>query len=198
MREQPEVMAIWAEGQVDGAWVMGDSATNGLPWSRRNADLRHFSEETAGHTLVMGRKTFESLPESMKTHRSVVNRPLVVLTNSVPASLNILANYPWGVHTLVPSVHGVGTTDEILGRVRQLYWGKPIAVIGGPGIIEKFAAHYDRMVVSEVRAHRLEKFHGDILAPRMNFSTGSWFWQEPGFGLIDDPTITIKTYRRNR
>ena len=34
-----------------------------MPWGRNlPADLRHFKETTMGHPIVMGRKTFESLP----------------------------------------------------------------------------------------------------------------------------------------
>jgi len=33
----------------------------GLPW-RLPSDLRHFKELTTGHAVVMGRKTYESLP----------------------------------------------------------------------------------------------------------------------------------------
>ena len=33
---------------------------NSLPW-RLPADLRFFKTKTMGHTLIMGRKTFESL-----------------------------------------------------------------------------------------------------------------------------------------
>ena len=45
---------------------------NGLPW-HLPADLKHFKELTAGHTVVMGRKTFESLPNGpLPNRRNVV------------------------------------------------------------------------------------------------------------------------------
>jgi dihydrofolate reductase len=37
----------------------------GLPW-RLPGDMRHFRELTTGHTVLMGRRTFESLPDSFR------------------------------------------------------------------------------------------------------------------------------------
>jgi dihydrofolate reductase len=47
---------------------------NRLPW-RLPADLKRFKESTLGHTVIMGRKTWESLPASF--------RPLPGRTNIV-------------------------------------------------------------------------------------------------------------------
>ena len=48
-----------------------------IPWKNKN-NMQHFCETTAGHILIMGRKTFDSLPNS----RPLNNRIHVVLTNS--------------------------------------------------------------------------------------------------------------------
>ena len=37
----------------------------GLPW-RLPTDMRHFRELTSGHTVLMGRNTFESLPDAFR------------------------------------------------------------------------------------------------------------------------------------
>ena len=37
---------------------------NALPW-RLSADLRRFKELTMGHTVIMGRKTFESIGKGL-------------------------------------------------------------------------------------------------------------------------------------
>lgn len=50
-----------------------------LPW-RLSADLKHFKALTSGHTVVMGRKTFESLPNG-----ALPNRHNVVLTSQPDA-----------------------------------------------------------------------------------------------------------------
>jgi dihydrofolate reductase len=47
-----------------------------LPW-RLPSDLRHFRELTIGHTVLMGRRTFESLPPA---HRPLRERRNIVLS----------------------------------------------------------------------------------------------------------------------
>jgi dihydrofolate reductase len=48
----------------------------GLPW-HLPSDLKHFKELTSGHTVVMGRRTYESLPERF---RPLPNRRNLVLS----------------------------------------------------------------------------------------------------------------------
>ena len=43
----------------------------GLPW-RIPEDLRHFKETTWGHTILMGRRTFESIGRPLPGRRSIV------------------------------------------------------------------------------------------------------------------------------
>ena len=45
-----------------------------LPWHYKE-DLEHFKNITMGHTLIMGRNTFESLPKML------VGRKIIVVTN---------------------------------------------------------------------------------------------------------------------
>ena len=47
---------IWAEDLTGGIGVDGH-----LPWHLA-ADLKRFKEKTMNHPMIMGRKTFESLP----------------------------------------------------------------------------------------------------------------------------------------
>ncbi len=44
---------------------------NGLPW-RLPADLRRFRALTLGHTIVMGRRTFESIGRALDGRRTIV------------------------------------------------------------------------------------------------------------------------------
>ena len=49
--------------------VIGDK--NGLPW-HISEDLRHFKEITINHSVIMGRKTFESIGKPLKDRRNIV------------------------------------------------------------------------------------------------------------------------------
>lgn len=44
---------------------------NDMPWHLPR-DLQHFKETTTGHTLIMGRKTFESIGRPLPNRRNVV------------------------------------------------------------------------------------------------------------------------------
>jgi len=44
---------------------------NKLPW-RYPADLKFFKEQTTGHTVIMGRKTCDSLPNPLPNRRNIV------------------------------------------------------------------------------------------------------------------------------
>ncbi len=51
---------------------------NRLPW-HLPADLKHFKALTTGHAVIMGRKTWESLPEKF---RPLPGRPNIVVTRN--------------------------------------------------------------------------------------------------------------------
>ncbi|MDP2133557.1 MAG: dihydrofolate reductase [Sulfuritalea sp.] len=69
---------------------------NRLPW-HLPADLRHFKALTTGHAVIMGRKTWESLPEKFRPlpgrHNIVVTRDAAyraagaTVANSLPAAV---------------------------------------------------------------------------------------------------------------
>jgi dihydrofolate reductase len=58
----------------DEKWGIGKSGT--LPWPHNAADLRWFKRCTAGHTVVMGRTTWDSLPT-----KPLPNRRNIVITS---------------------------------------------------------------------------------------------------------------------
>ena len=59
---------------VDQSWGIGKY---GKLLTHIPEDLRYFAEKTKGHTVIMGRKTFESLPNG-----ALPNRENIVITNS--------------------------------------------------------------------------------------------------------------------
>lgn len=44
---------------------------NGLAW-RLSSDLKHFKSLTTGHTILMGRRTFESIGRALPNRRNIV------------------------------------------------------------------------------------------------------------------------------
>lgn len=45
---------------------------NQLPWKKVPADLRYFKKVTSGHSVIMGRKTYQSLGRALPNRRNIV------------------------------------------------------------------------------------------------------------------------------
>lgn len=70
----PEIYLIVATDDQNGI-----GKNNTLPW-HFTSDLKHFAKLTTGHTVIMGRATWESLPTAYKP---LPNRQNIVLTTQV-------------------------------------------------------------------------------------------------------------------
>jgi dihydrofolate reductase len=142
---------IWAQA-ADG--VIG--ADGALPWHLPE-DLRLFKALTLGSTVVMGRRTWESLPARV--------RPLPGRRNVVLSS------------TLDPARAGVPvarSVDDVLALPDDLW------VIGGGGVYAALLPHADEAVVTEVDA----QLPGDTWAPTLD---PGWVLgaREPGAGWAE-------------
>ena len=51
--------------------IIGDNGK--LPWPRLEGDLKRFKERTLGHVVIMGRNTFNSLPNGPLPERCMVS-----------------------------------------------------------------------------------------------------------------------------
>jgi dihydrofolate reductase len=133
------VRLIWAQSR-DG--VIG--VDGGLPWQLPE-DLQHFRSLTMGGTVVMGRRTWDSLPSKF---RPLPGRRNVVLTR--------------GDRTSRDGAEFVGSPDDAI-RVA----GDDVWVIGGATVYELFLPLATRVEVTEIDG----SFDGDAYAPTLD---GSW------------------------
>ena len=109
-----------------------------LPW-HLPADLRHFKAMTIGKPMIMGRKTFESLPGMLPGRRHIV--------------LTRRERWDSGEAEIVHSVQdALATAGE--GEV---------AVIGGAAIYDVFMPLADRIELTEIHA----EFDGDTFMPEL-------------------------------
>ncbi|MEJ3655996.1 dihydrofolate reductase [Actinomycetes bacterium KLBMP 9759] len=140
---------VWAQS-ANG--VIGRDGT--LPWHIPE-DMKRFRELTAGATVLMGRRTWESLPPRF--------RPL-------PGRRNLVLS-----RTPQEGVETFPDLDSALAAASGDVW-----VIGGAAIYSAALPIADRIEVTEVR----ETFDGDTFAPdvgREPDSAGEW--QESSSGL---------------
>lgn len=107
------------------------------------ADLKHFKELTMGHAMIMGRKTFESLPGILP------GRPHYVLTRQK------------GYGDSVPGINVFASVEAICDYLQpeQDYF-----VIGGESIYEAFLPLADSLYLTEIE----ETFEADAFFPKWN------------------------------
>ena len=120
--ERPRITIVVARAQNG---VIGRDGK--LPW-HLPADLKRFKALTMGTAMVMGRKTFESLP------RLLPDRRHIVLTHD-------------------PRWHSDGA--EVAHHVRQVLsmsGADPLSIIGGAEIFRLFMPLADRVELTEVLA----------------------------------------------
>jgi dihydrofolate reductase len=134
----PEVIMIVARAQNG---VIG--AGGQLPW-HIPADLRHFKTLTQDAPMIMGRKTFESLPGLLPGRRHIV------LTRSPD----------W-------SEEGAETASSVKAAL-SLANAPRVSIIGGAEIYALFLDHSDRIEMTEIHAD----YAGDTFFPTLE--PGGW------------------------
>lgn len=128
---------VWAEAE---GGVIG--AQGGMPWHVPE-DLAHFKEVTAGAPVVMGRKTWESLPDRF---RPLPGRRNVVVTR----------NADW-------SAPGAERAPSLSAALETVADASPdrIWIIGGGELFRESIGLADRLEVTELDV----RVEGDTFAP---------------------------------
>ena len=143
---------------------------NALLWHLPE-DMRHFRETTRGKPVIMGRKTWESLPESF--------RPL-------PGRLNIVVSRNPAYQA--PGATLVGSVDD---AIRCAGEAKEIFVIGGEELYRQAMPRADRLYLTEIDA----EFSGDAFFPEVSEQE----WQEVSRRAQEGdalPAFSFVTYQR--
>jgi dihydrofolate reductase len=114
-----------------------------LPW-RLPADLKHFKAVTMGSAMVMGRRTFDSLPKLLPGRRHIV----------------LTRDRSWAAD----GVEIARDLDEAIALGR----GEPLSVIGGAEIIALFLPEADAIELTEIHSAP----DGDVFLPA--FDPSDW------------------------
>lgn len=141
------VNLIWAQAKNG---VIGNHGA--MPWHIPE-DLAHFRQITQNKPVIMGRKTWDSLPEKF---RPLPYRRNIILTRSPK----------WGVelsnsNSLVKIANSIETSMSpiIVGREVAEVW-----VVGGGQIYSQFLRYASRIEITEIQ----EDIDGDTKAPELS------------------------------
>lgn len=143
---------------------------NDLLW-HISKDLKRFKEKTEGHYIIMGKKTYFSLPK-----RPLPKRTSMIITDIAGEEIdNCLMAY-----SIEDAIEKMDTENENF-------------IIGGGSIYKQFLDHANKMYIT--RVHR--KFEGDTFFPE--FSLDDWKLTEKEDVIDDlqnDFSYSFETYTR--
>ena len=114
--------------------VIGRNGT--LPW-HIPADLKHFKAVTMGSAMIMGRKTFDSLPKLLPGRRHIV----------------LTRDLSWAAE----GAEVVGSVPDALAAAGH----EPVSIIGGAEIFELFEGGASAVELTEIHAD----VEGDTFMP---------------------------------
>ena len=133
------IAAIGANGVI--------GADGEVPWDLP-ADLAHFKATTVGHPVIVGRRTFESIVESVGG--PLPERTTIVLTRSPDL--------------LPESVEAVETPEAAL-TAAEATGARTAYVIGGADVYETFLPRADELVLTELA----DAYDGDTWFPDVDW-----------------------------
>ena len=113
-----------------------------LPW-HLPADLRHFKALTLGKPMIMGRKTFESLPGLLPKRRHIV----------------LTRREDWDCE----GAEVARSVDEAIALARCDNADGEIAVVGGAAIYDVFMDRAERIELTQIHG----EFAGDTFMPEL-------------------------------
>lgn len=117
-----------------------------IPWHYPE-DLKYFKEQTTGHPVIMGRKTFESLP---KDYRPLPNRKNIVLTR----------RENWGAGK---DISVASSLEEAYNIARENDRSKCF-IIGGSSVYSQALEDVDKMLITRIKGN----YDGDTYFPEWN------------------------------
>lgn len=161
----PEIILIYARAANGAIGNEGD-----LPW-RLPADLRRFKALTMGKPMVMGRKTFESLPGLLPGRRHIV----LSRRDSFAAE----------------GVEMAGSVKEALALAAQGNDSGEVAIIGGAAIYDVFMPLAHRIELTQIHAD----YQGDtfMAEPGKGWELTA---REDHAAAGEHPAFSFLTYRR--
>ena len=122
-------------------------------------DTKHFKELTTGHTIIMGRKTFESLEEVLP------DRKHIIFSQNPDFKVN---------NEHVQVVHSLLEIQELIEKQEEAF------IIGGSMIYNLLMPYVKKMYVTEID----QQFEGDTFFPKIN--TDIWKETERTKGIKNE------------
>ncbi|MFZ6656214.1 dihydrofolate reductase [Undibacterium sp. TJN19] len=145
----------------------GIGINNTLPW-RLPEDLAHFKRTTSGHSIIMGRKTFDSIGRPLPQRRNIV----------------ITRNRQWQ-HD---GVENVACLDD----AQALLHDEEAFIIGGAEIYQQSLALADKLIVTEIQ----QEFDCDAFFPEIDPQIWEETGREKHYSEANNLHFAFVTYEK--
>ena len=142
---------------------------NDLPWKLKK-DLLHFKNYTVGKTILMGRKTYES-----------IGKPLPNRNNFI-------------VSTTLKNVAGAEVFKSLDSAIENVLPGEEVVIIGGGYLFRESINFFNKLVLTQVDC----EIDGDIFYPEVDLD--QWTLQESEDFKKDEDNefnFSVKTFTKN-
>lgn len=123
----------------DDARVIGNSKTNAMPWHIKE-DLTYFKQVTMGHTVIMGKNTFNSIGKKLEGRENII----ITSQKYFTAEGCIICH---DIDSVMPHLHSL-----------------EVFIIGGGSVYEQFIDLADRLYITKVSG----RYDGDVKFPEYN------------------------------
>ena len=142
---------------------------NDLPWKLKK-DLLHFKNYTVGKTILMGRKTFES-----------IGKPLPNRNNFI-------------VSTTLQNVNGAEVFKSLDSAIENVSPGEEVVIIGGGYLFRESINFFNKLVLTQVDC----LIDGDIFYPEVDLDQWT-LEQSEDFKKDEDNeyNFSVKTFTKN-
>ncbi len=144
---------------------------NALPWSLP-ADLQRFKNLTEGNSIVMGRKTFESIG------RPLPNRRNMVMSRDKKLKIS--------------GVEVVFSAEKVLSFYKESN-DKDLFVIGGSHIYKLFEPYCDNLMITYID----KSFAGDAFFPEIDWNNWIMFSEEKFYDDSLESNFYFRDYKRS-
>jgi dihydrofolate reductase len=161
---------------------------NKLPW-HYPADLKFFKQLTTGHTIIMGRKTFESIRKPLPNRKNLVLSRQMAEYGENP---NNDPNQPFGSFSK-EEIQKLVTADNLiffnsLDAALKEAKDEKVFIIGGANLFEQTMDLVDGIYLTEIHA----RHEGDTFYPELPKS----FQEKSRTKLQDNPLIEVVYYEK--
>ncbi len=163
------IKLIWA---MDKNGIIGKN--NKLPW-RIKEELQHFYRETKFKTILMGRKTYESLP-----NKNLINRKIILISRSDKNSK--------ALNSILDNQNSnVVVVNNLIDFLKKYYNTKEdLYICGGASIYQQSIPFANELIISEIK----NSYDGDSVFPKFDITKFELYKK------IDYNDFIVKYYKK--